>query len=104
MQKTEQWYENTKQWYKNTLFRLCSIVEKNGTVVQKAEQWYISGTKTLNSGTKTQNSGTKHTVPFLFHCGKTEIYCTVVSCEKNRTVVEKRNGSAKKNGTAIRKH
>ena len=72
--KNEQGYKNTDQWYKthssafgllwekpnssekqirkmvqkhqtvvqNTLFRFCSVVscEKNGTVVQKTEQWY----------------------------------------------------------------
>ena len=38
--KTEQWYENTEQWYKNTLFCLCSVVKKNGIVVQRTEEWY----------------------------------------------------------------
>ena len=69
----------------NTLFRICSVVGKRNRSAKKRN----SSTKThcsvfvplwkkrnssgkTNSGTKTRNGGTKYTVPFLFHCGKTE--------------------------------
>ena len=70
--------------------------------------------KKTNSGTKTSISGTKHTVPFLLRFRKKRNssekhtktmvqkhqpvvqntlfhFCTVVSCEKNGTVVQKKN-------------
>ena len=103
--KTEQWYINTEQWYKYTIpFSFCC--GKNGTVVQKTEQWCQNGAMVQKHGTVVQNTeqnGTKteqcvFAPLFCFFFALLFRFPTTVfvplwknrnSSGKNRTVVQK---------------
>ena len=96
-EKTEQKCKKRNSGTKTHCSVVCSVVEKNGTVVQKTEHWYKKHTvpfwsvvENTEQKCKKWNSGTKtHCSVFCSVVEKREQWSVLFCCGKNGTEVQK---------------